>query len=201
MFEISEEILQCKDLLTKAIYVIRNPLDMFLSVLNFVQLDVKNSLSEDQVSICFKNFINTGCPIASWYEGGVGSWQGNYASWLLAYHKHRIPLHLIQYEQLKKDPGVEFSKCIRFLMDGDVCEEKLQGVIESNRLDKLRKKEQELAKNEGQEQDYTFFNQGKSFQTLDHLDSTYQEEYNAKYLPLLIENPIFSKLNYHQAYL
>ena len=63
-------------------------------------------------------------------------------------------------------------------------------------FDKLRKKEQELAKNEGQEQDYTFFNQGKSFQTLDHLDSTYQEEYNAKYLPLLIENPIYSKLNY-----
>ena len=100
------------------IYIIRNPLDVFLSYLNYMLRIADNSsysikynsfedvIAQDDIDLFFKSFCLFGTIDPKFID--AGSWIENVDYWLFG--KHDFPVIVLRYEKMLEDPFNEFSK-------------------------------------------------------------------------------------------
>jgi len=141
-----------------AVLIYRNPRDIIISSVN--HFAKKGKPLEDPVSFA-RQFIETGGTLA-WDR--MSNWEGHWKSWL---QQKRFPVHVVNYEELTRDPQSGFSGIIEFL--GFPMEEsRLQIALEGTTLEMLRQLEIEHMERTGDAGNGAyFFNEGKSGQSLD----------------------------------
>lgn len=119
-----------------AIYILRNPWDVAVSLANHF-----NSTLDDAVNnLCSQDFlVPSEAPHLS-YQLAVRllSWEEHVRSWLTA----QLPLYLIRYEEMHQDPLSTFRGAIRFL--GLDCDDRaIQLALAASSFEKLQVQEQE----------------------------------------------------------
>ena len=97
------------DVTAGIIYILRNPLDMAMSCANHWGVDVEKAVT----NLCDPEFAiaRTHEGLANQLRQSLGSWSGHVRSWVDDSH---LPLHLIRYEDLRRDPQNVFSNALRF---------------------------------------------------------------------------------------
>ena len=94
----------------RAIYIIRNPRDVVLSVLNYQRLTGEGDRAWTRAGYV-KRFIRHGGDRA-WLRGGFGTWAGHARSWR---QTDRFPVLALRYEDLKADPRGGLVRMLAFL--------------------------------------------------------------------------------------
>ena len=119
------------------IYVIRNPLDMVMSCANHYGVDAEKSVE----NLCNPDFAiaRTAGGITDQLRQFLGSWSDHIRSWV---DESGLPLHLVRYEDMKKDPEREFGEIIRFC-GLPYSPARLQKAVAFSGFDLLKKQEQE----------------------------------------------------------
>lgn len=138
-----------------AIYLIRNPLDVVISLSNH------NGKSVDDI---IHNLINNAtAQLGLKYKEGdqftqfIGSWNGHVESWK---NITQFPVYFIRYEDLKNKP-LETFKNILNLIDYKASEIEIEKAIEACNFDRLKNQEIEFGFREKPKTSKRFFNQGK----------------------------------------
>ncbi|MGN6747001.1 MAG: sulfotransferase domain-containing protein [Xanthobacteraceae bacterium] len=129
----------------RAVYLLRDPIDVMMSVWDFKHLAGEEGLldaSQSDREALFQKFCQhwliSGGLVYSW----AGSWRDNATSWL---NQKELPLLLVRYEQLKANPADELRRILRFL-DRQASEERVAAAIEASTPDNMRKLESEEVK-------------------------------------------------------
>lgn len=172
------------------IYLLRHPKDILLSSLNYCRLEGDNLMSEEEFAMEF--IKNMGAP--KWEAVGMGSWPSHYHSWM---HKPSFPHIVLRYENMLESPQSCFQQVLEFLnIPVDKC--KLDHAVHECSFQKLKDLEAQ-EKGQGQfgvvfpgtrgasESGLRFFHQGKSGQTLDHIGSHIEEQFNEQFGSILQE--------------
>jgi hypothetical protein len=92
-----------------AIYIVRRPKDVMLSMLNYYRLREPNAPWTDEHFV--RLYIRGGGDPGS-VRNGFGSWEDNLLSWL---GQRRFPLLLVKYEDLRADTAHELRRMLEFL--------------------------------------------------------------------------------------
>ncbi|MFY7889063.1 MAG: sulfotransferase domain-containing protein [Spirosomataceae bacterium] len=121
-----------------AIYFVRNPLDVALSLMNHQGKDTDYVIDSyiNDVNGYFgekKNSSN------NQFNQPLGTWSMHVESWLT---KPRFPVHFMRYEDMKVKPFETFKAAVEAI-GMEVTDEQIQGAIEATEFEKLQKKEQE----------------------------------------------------------
>jgi len=129
----------------RAVYLLRDPIDVMMSVWDFKHLTGEEGLldaSHSDREALFQKFcqqwLNTGGLAYPW----AGSWRDNAASWL---DQRELPLLLVRYERLKTNPAEELRRILRFLghQAGDG---RIAAAIEAGKPANMRKLESDEVK-------------------------------------------------------
>ncbi len=129
----------------RAVYLLRDPIDVMMSVWDFKHLIGEEGLlqaSPSQHAALFQKFcqqwLSSGGLVYPW----AGSWRDNVASWL---DQKELPLLLVRYEQLRANPAEELPRILRFL-GRKVSDERIAAAIEVGKPDNMRNLESEEVK-------------------------------------------------------
>lgn len=129
----------------RAVYLLRDPIDVMMSVWDFKHLTGEEGLLDATPSdrqAMFQKFcqhwLSTGGLVYPW----AGSWRENVASWL---DQKELPLLILRYERLKANPAEELRRILRFL-GRHASEERIAAAVEVGKPDSMRKLESEEAK-------------------------------------------------------
>jgi hypothetical protein len=160
-------------LTSKAIYLIRHPIDVMMSVWDFAHLI--EGRARDAQSSAFRAFVK------QWVETGghyppFGAWTAHVRSWL---GQTNIPVHLVTYEHLVDSPERELKAILDFLGIA-VAEERQRVAIERSSMKSMAKLESQEVDNRvdgiffrnslaaGYGKGHRFINKGyrKSYETL-----------------------------------
>jgi hypothetical protein len=135
-----------RDRAARAIYLLRDPVDVMMSVWDFKHLTGEDGLldaSPAQREAMFQRFcqhwLSTGGLIYPW----AGSWKVNVASWL---DQTELPLLVVRYEQLKARPFEELRRILSFL-EREASDERVAAAVEAGKPDNMRKLESQEVKN------------------------------------------------------
>jgi hypothetical protein len=93
------------------VYIVRNPLDVIVSALNYSEL-VREPLSDERRRAFVAEFVEHG-GLNEWRQLGFGGWDEHVVSW----HGKDMPLPrlTLRYEDLKASPFEPVSRLCRFL--------------------------------------------------------------------------------------
>jgi hypothetical protein len=126
----------------RAVYLLRDPIDIMMSVWDFMHLTGEQGLLEaspEQDAALLQRFaqhwVTTGGLVYPW----AGSWKQNVESWL---DQTELPLLVVCYERLKAQPFEELRRILRFL-GREASDERLMAAIEAGKPDNMRKLESE----------------------------------------------------------
>jgi hypothetical protein len=126
----------------RVIYLLRDPIDVMMSVWDFKHLLGEDGLLEatpDQQAGKFQSFckhwITSGGMVYPW----AGSWRDNVSSWL---DQKDIPLLVVSYAQLKSRPFEEVKRILRFL-DRETDDQRVHAAVVAGRPENMRKLEAE----------------------------------------------------------
>jgi hypothetical protein len=129
----------------RAIYLLRDPIDVMMSVWDFKHLTGEDGLldaSPSDHAAQFQKFcqhwLSTGGLVYPW----AGTWRDNVASWL---NQKELPLLVVRYERLKSNPAEELRRILNFL-DRQASEERIAAAIEAGKPDNMRRLESEEVK-------------------------------------------------------
>jgi hypothetical protein len=139
-----------KDLTHSAIYVIRDPRDVFVSCMNYYKYPP--SLMADALNS--KEFTIGGD--GKYARAMVSSWSNHVASWV---GEQDFPVHIMSYEDMLDDPVKELTEVLTFL-GRDVDEERVKIAAEAAQLSRVRKQEEEKGFSEHQGRNEKFFGEG-----------------------------------------
>ena len=125
---------------SRAVYLLRDPIDVMMSVWDFKHLTGEDGLLEaspaDRAAL-FQRFcqhwVTTGGLIYPW----AGSWKDNVASWL---DQGELPVLVVRYEQLKAQPFEELRRILSFL-GREATDQRVAAAIEAGKPDNMRKLE------------------------------------------------------------
>jgi aryl sulfotransferase len=93
----------------RAILVVRNPRDIAMSAINYLNLLGKRKVDDERAYL--DEFLrHGGDPV--WKRHGYGTWREHARSWL---DQLPFPVLLIRYEDLHTDVVAEFEKVVRFI--------------------------------------------------------------------------------------
>jgi Sulfotransferase domain len=127
---------------SRAVYLLRDPIDVMMSVWDFKHLTGEDGLLEaspDDHAALFQTFcqhwLSTGGLIYPW----AGSWRDNVASWV---EQTELPLLIVRYEQLKSRPFDELRRVLAFL-GHEASEQRIAAAVEAGKPDNMRKLESE----------------------------------------------------------
>ena len=120
------------ELTAGAIYMIRNPLDVVISLSHYLDMDLDSSISVMNESLVARSG-NENVVYQVW-----GSWSENVATWT---RKLDPSLFVMRYEDLLMDPAVPFTALVEFLYLRPTRRE-LEKAIENSRFDALQAQEQ-----------------------------------------------------------
>ena len=137
----------CWGLTERAIYMVRNPLQIVVSGWHYLILRSGKeyaAASEDERQEMFlkyaSQFVQTGGSL-EWKNFGVGSWAENVESWTSA----PVPVLLLRYEDFLADPTTAGASVVEFL-DIDADAESISAAIEASSFEAMRRlEEQEIA--------------------------------------------------------
>ncbi len=183
------------------IYIVRHPLDMIVSNLNYVFLlaygQLTEKLSQEQVALFVSEYIDKFIHLKGderWIELGMGTLERHVESWLENPYGFRNIV--IKYEDLLVNTGREVRRICTFL-DIDVSDERIQGAITNSSFSEIKKVEErtieckepgmfyqpnyEAAHNSG----IRFMNQGKTGEGKKRLSADQIERARKAFLPLM----------------
>jgi hypothetical protein len=126
----------------RAVYLLRDPIDVMMSVWDFKHLLGEDGLLEaspaDHAAL-FQRFcqhwLSTGGMIYPW----AGSWKDNVGSWL---DQTELPVLVVRYEQLKAQPFDELRRILGFL-GREAADQRIAAAIEAGKPENMRKIESE----------------------------------------------------------
>ena len=138
-----------------AVYLVRNPLDVAVSLAHHQQWPLDRAVAE----------LNRPAADMTARSRGIGAalpqplltWSGHAASWLEA----GLPLHVARYEDLLAHPRAVFAAIVRFVgLDDDAA--RLAQAVDHARFDRLRAQERECGFRERQPTAPSFFRAGRA---------------------------------------
>ncbi|SDG24589.1 Sulfotransferase domain-containing protein [Limimonas halophila] len=136
-----------------AIYVVRNPLDVAVSLAH--HLDV--SFDQAVTFMCTKDQIMAGDPSVQ-LPGVVGTWTQHVESWLKA---PGLKLHVMRYEDMQTKPGPTFRALVNFLQL-PLHTKRLRKAIDFTSFDVLSRQEKQRGFNEARpDGSQQFFRRGQ----------------------------------------
>lgn len=125
---------------SRAVYLLRDPVDVMMSVWDFKHLMGEDGLLEAQPAAreaMFQRFcqhwLTTGGLIYPW----AGSWNANVASWL---DQTDLPLLVVRYERLKAKPFDELRRILSFL-GREASDGRISAAVEAGKPENMRKLE------------------------------------------------------------
>lgn len=140
------------DITEKAIYVVRDPRDVFSSFSRFYGFS--NEKAADEMNS--KEFTIGGQE--NYARSLVSSWSVHVGSWV---GEQRYPVHVVRYEDMLSDPEKELTEILEFL-GKDVDEARVKRAVKAASLKKARKQESENGFKEYSGKDQKFFTEGGS---------------------------------------
>ncbi|AFK02406.1 sulfotransferase [Emticicia oligotrophica DSM 17448] len=139
-----------------AIYFVRNPLDIALSLANHIGKSVEEAIGNYIINPTgyFGNLKNS---TNNQFYQPLGTWSMHVESWLT---RPNFPVHFMRYEDMKERPFETFKAAVQAI-GLDVSEEQIRFAINESQFEKLQKKEQEKGFIEKQNPSSTFFFKGQ----------------------------------------
>lgn len=139
-----------------AIYLLRNPLDVALSLANHIGKSTEKAIEKYIVNptggfVSLKNSAN------NQFHQPLGTWSMHVESWL---NKPSFPVHFMRYEDMKEKPFETFKAAVQAI-GLEVSDEQIKFAIEETQFEKLQKKEQEKGFKEKQIPTSSFFFKGQ----------------------------------------
>lgn len=91
------------------VYIMRNPLDMATSCAHHWGLSAEGAVA----NLCDPNYTRSQSlgSMADQLQQRLGSWSGHVKGWL---DESDLPVHLVRYEDLKKNPEMVFGDVVKF---------------------------------------------------------------------------------------
>ncbi len=114
-----------------AIYIVRHPRDVLLSMLNYYRLREPLAKWTDEHFV--RLFIQSGADPGS-LRNGFGTWEDNLLSWL---SQRQFPLLLVRYEDLKEDAAKELRRMVAFLGE-ELDEDRIMSSVASCSFERMR---------------------------------------------------------------
>lgn len=139
-----------------AIYIIRNPLDVSLSLANHVDKSIQKTIDKFICKVEGSFGVKKVNSIAQFYQP-LGTWNQHVESWLKC---PGFPVHFIKYEDMKDNPFETFKSALE-VIGLHYTDEQIQHAINQSTFEKLKNKELESGFKERFNLKSTFFNQGK----------------------------------------
>ena len=149
-----------KEFTKRAVYIVRDPRDVFLSMCNYMTFPPK--LCAEKMSD--KDFRIGGSGMA---RALVSSWSNHVAGWTT---EENFPVHILKYEDLCADPEGELKRVLEFI-EWDVDEGRVKVAVEASNIAKLKKAEEEHGFRENLGKTSTFFGGGGGSRWKDELGS------------------------------
>ena len=139
-----------------AIYLVRNPLDVTLSLANHVGKSLDKTIDKFITNTEGAFFKHQMLGLSQFYQP-LGTWSMHVASW----KQHPdFPVHFIRYEDIKAKPFETFKAAVN-AMNLPFSDEQIQRAINETEFEKLQKKENEKGFREKQNTSTLFFNKGE----------------------------------------
>lgn len=123
----------CREYTARAIYVVRNPLDVVDSLADHCGTTV-----EDVITLLGDRRHRLGGSAGN-VPQYLDSWSGHVKSWV---NNSAFPAHLVRYEDLLNDPIGRFREILQFL-EREVVEERLAKAVNQTSFEALRENEQQ----------------------------------------------------------
>jgi hypothetical protein len=163
-----------------AIYFVRNPLDVALSLANHIGKSVEKAIEKFIVNssggfATLQNFANTQ------FHQPLGTWSMHVESWLT---KPKFPVHFMRYEDMKAKPFETFKAAIQAI-GLNYNDEQIKFAIEETKFEKLQKKEQEKGFKEKQIPASNFFFKGQVGRWKEELSSEQIEKIRQANEPMM----------------
>ena len=150
------EQLVCSEKCSGAIYIIRHPFDIVISLSNFFKWNIEKSVNFILDNNAY--LASSSKRISSQVPQFLGNWSYHVNSWT---NQNKIPLLLIKYENLHNYPITTFKKISKFLGIGDD-KELIKKAFESSSFNNLKSKElKEKGFYESPKQSINFFYKGE----------------------------------------
>lgn len=161
----------------RAVLVVRHVRDAFLSALNFRRLhDEKETLARLTPEQYAMEFIQSAGDRV-WEMLGYGTWPGHAKSWL---GQARFPVHLVRFEDLKRDTAGELRKMLAFLSipADDATVDRAVALASFDQMRAIEKREKSAAPERNpvfagdqhqMQKGYMFMNKGAVGQSLAHI--------------------------------
>jgi hypothetical protein len=147
----------------KALYILRNPLDVAVSFANHSSKDL-DTMVKNMGDSTFA-FCDNPNRLANQLRQQLLTWSAHVESWAQA---TEIPVHLVRYEDMKLTPISTFTKAVRFM--GLKCsEEQIKTAIELSDFKKLKAEEDERGFREKPTGTKSFFRKGEVGDWRNHL--------------------------------
>ncbi len=138
------------------LYILRNPLDVAISYSHHSHCTIDQSIQfmadDDHSLVGSKRRLN------NQLRQILLTWSGHVLSWVDA---PNMKVHVVRYEDMKKDPFAAFGAVVR-VVGLPYDEERLRKAIEFSSFDTLKKQEQEHGFREKMPMAESFFREGKS---------------------------------------
>jgi aryl sulfotransferase len=125
----------------RAICLVRDPIDVMMSIWDFMHLMGHKSLldgAEAEKEAIFRNFVGRWVTTGGDQIGGAGTWVTNVMSWL---DQRALPVLLVRYESLKADPVAQLARVCTFL-GAAVPPERIAQAAHRSDAGEMRKQEQ-----------------------------------------------------------
>jgi hypothetical protein len=140
----------------KAVYLIRNPLDVAVSLAHFFNTTTGKSIDYMANSDAALNENRN--KTSNWLRQRLLSWSEHVKSWI---DQTYFPVHVVRYEDMVNKPVETFSSVTEFLGMGED-EARIRKALEFSSFDILNKQEQSEGFREKPPQIESFFRQGKA---------------------------------------
>lgn len=139
-----------------AVYFVRNPLDVTLSLANHVGKDLETTIEKFIVNPQGAFTRKKNSPNIQFHQP-LSTWSNHVESW----QKHpNFPVHFMRYEDMKSQPFETFKAAVKAIGLG-YSDTDIQQAIEAVEFEKLQKKEKEKGFKEKQNLNSTFFFKGQ----------------------------------------
>jgi aryl sulfotransferase len=147
----------------KAIYILRNPLDVAVSFANHASQSINRIITD--MSNADNAFCGSKTRLPNQTRQKLLSWSAHVESWANA---KELPVYFIRYEDMKADPVAAFTGALRFI--GLCCtEEQIKQAVELSSFERLKAEEDSGGFKEKPYNTASFFRAGRTGDWRNHL--------------------------------
>lgn len=171
-----------EELTRLGIYIIRNPLDVALSLVNHTGMTIDEVI--DTYIINPDGSFDKPSSAANYqFYQPLGTWSGHVESWL---RRPSFPVHFIRYEDMIANAFETFKGAVEAI-GSRVSDEQIRKAIEATQFEKLQQKEQEGGFREKQGPSVRFFFKGQAGRWKEELNEAQIEKIRQANKPMMQE--------------